>query len=74
MKLLIPVIILSLIPMAYAMYSDIPDSPEVHFTADIPQYAWIQEDYTIKLTAVDDRSVDAIITSMRRSYVLPGRI
>ena len=56
MKILIPIIILSMFPMAFAMYADIPDSPEVHFAADIQQYGWIQEDYVVKLTAVDDRS------------------
>ena len=56
MKLLIPIILLSLIPLAYGMYADIPPEPEVHFTAKVPQYAYIQRDFSFNIRAEDDRS------------------
>ena len=41
---------------AYGMWSDIPENPEVHFTAKVPQYIQIQRDFSISLVAIDDRS------------------
>lgn len=45
-----------IIQTADAMYADIPENPEVHFKAFVPQYAFIQRSFDFNVIVIDDRT------------------
>lgn len=56
----------------FGMYADIPEEPEVHFTAKVQDIAYIQKDFSFQLTVYDDRS--AYHNSMKPTLLHDAKI